>query len=149
MFDACICIDADDGPDFVSDRIVTARKQWKCVECGHAIHPGDRYEYVYGKWDGDTDEFRTCLPCLNIRKSLFRCGWTYGGIWDDIHESICRGQRTELWVCDCGKALDHGSGDWRWNGLVYEHHHGGQEGHFAARKIVLDAEEYCICPERQ
>ena len=42
MGEACCCnYDNDgEGPDVISERIVTARKEHHCCECGEAIRPG-------------------------------------------------------------------------------------------------------------
>lgn len=49
------------------------------------------------------------------------------------------GKRTKLnlsdpkhWRCDCGAACLPWDASWRWNGSYWEHHHGGQAGHFQA-----------------
>ncbi len=89
MFSHCIALYVDDGPDFVVDRIVTARKRHKCCECGCDILPGEQYELTNGKWDGRMGRFRTCETCRRIRSSLFVDGWYYGLMWDDIHEAYC------------------------------------------------------------
>lgn len=35
------------------------------------------------------------------------------------------------WSCVCGAVPDE-TAAWRWNGSIWEHHHGGQSGHFPA-----------------
>lgn len=42
------------------------------------------------------------------------------------------------WKCECGARCD-ASEAWRWNGRQWEHHHGGQAGHFAASFRKLSA----------
>lgn len=44
-----------------------ARKRYSCDECGTPILPGDRYENVFGVWDGWPTTFRTCEPCYDLR----------------------------------------------------------------------------------
>ena len=90
--DGCACFYSecydDNYPAFVTEEWRTARKQHKCCECGDPIKPGDRYEYVCGKWDSRIDVYKTCAGCENIRKSL-NCGsgWTYTTLWQDIADS--------------------------------------------------------------
>lgn len=57
-------------PEFYSRKIRRARKQHECSECGDKINPGERYEYVSGKWDGYFDVFHTCETCKRIREDL-------------------------------------------------------------------------------
>lgn len=75
---ACYC---DDGaaPEFLSTSFHTARKQRACSECGELIRPGDKYEYVRGKWDGEFDAFHTCVGCQRLRDDM-GCGY---GVLDE------------------------------------------------------------------
>jgi len=87
MGDSCICNDYDhDGPEFANERIVKAREAHKCCECRKEIEPGQRYEYVSGKWDGYFMTFKTCLACKHTRDSLMSCGWVYGRLWEDVRD---------------------------------------------------------------
>lgn len=89
MYDACVCVEyVGDFPEFFSPKMVTARKDHVCCECGDAIKKGEKHEYVVGKWEGEFDYFRTCQTCKNIREDLFQCGWTYGNMWEDIREAF-------------------------------------------------------------
>jgi len=42
------------------------------------------------------------------------------------------GPSTAGWRCSCGATPDPAAADWRWTGSAWEHHHGGQAGHFRA-----------------
>ena len=74
-----------EGPDVCEDKIVTARKEYRCIECRDVIKPGDKYEYTRGLWDGRWSTFRTCILCLRIRKDFF-CSWVYGDMRQDFFE---------------------------------------------------------------
>lgn len=89
MFKACICVD-NEGPnaDVFQERIVVARKEHRCNECHEVIPKGSRYEHVRGLWEGYWETWKTCIPCRNVRNSLFSCGFSYGMIWEDVREAF-------------------------------------------------------------
>ena len=63
----CYC-DCDDMPKLFQEKIVTARKQHTCCECGSEIDPGEKYQRCSGKWeDFGFDTFHTCIVCSRIR----------------------------------------------------------------------------------
>lgn len=75
-----------------------ARKQHRCEECRRVIEPGESYENVMGKWDGDINYFKTCSHCLDVRKfvqnSVPCFCWSHGNMLQDacdtIHEAYGR-----------------------------------------------------------
>ncbi len=77
-----------DMPEFSSTSVRRARKLHSCCECGEAIAPGTRYEYVAGKWDGEMDTHATCLPCAAIREHYCPCGWIYGALREHLEECL-------------------------------------------------------------
>lgn len=79
---------ADCMPDFHTERVVCARKEHKCGECGEAIAAGEKYERSSGKWDGELSVFCTCLPCAEIRDTFACEGFVYENLWEDIRESM-------------------------------------------------------------
>ena len=62
---ACEC--DYDSPSVYSATKPRARKRYCCEECGSPILPGDRYENVFGVWDGWATTFRTCEQCHDLR----------------------------------------------------------------------------------
>lgn len=68
-----------------------ARKQHKCHECSRLVQPGERYEVVFGIWDGRSDIFKTCSRCLALRewvKAHVPCVcWAHGNVRDDAIEA--------------------------------------------------------------
>lgn len=85
----CVC--DYDPPEFYEATIRTARKPHKCEECAGLILPGDRYEYVAGKWCGFLDTFKTCERCVDIRtwtKNNVPClCWAHGNLTEDCREA--------------------------------------------------------------
>jgi hypothetical protein len=87
---ACSC---DYEPaEFYHKKDRKARKAHKCEECGSAIKPGQRYEHVFGKWDGRLDSFKTCERCIALRDHLaahVRCFcWAHGNMLEDARNEV-------------------------------------------------------------
>ena len=94
MTDGCSCIyvgEPDYGPEFFSATEPKARKAHACGECGRQIQPGERYEYVCGKWDGDMLTYKTCVDCLSIRNAFFCEAYTFGDIWSRVRDHFSEG----------------------------------------------------------
>lgn len=51
-----------------TDKIVVARKDYKCCECQKVIKKGKRYRCFTACWPGVSgwDSFRSCLRCGNL-----------------------------------------------------------------------------------
>lgn len=65
-----MCFDNNNYPDFYIKNIRKARNVHICLECNGNITPGDIYEEVRAKWDGEVDTIKTCLSCLIIREKI-------------------------------------------------------------------------------
>ena len=94
----CPCIDVrhecDELPRRHRHEMRTARKRWKCIECGAAVEPGERYEHVRGLWDGHYETFRTCEGCVQVRNAVLCGGSLYGELWETLAaEDVIRGDR--------------------------------------------------------
>jgi hypothetical protein len=64
----CSC-DHDGVPASVFRRkVIVARKQHKCCECGATIQPGEKYEKVDGLWEDMWEHHTTCAICDRIRQ---------------------------------------------------------------------------------
>lgn len=81
------CDSYDGSLDFCNIDKVKARKIQRCGECRRLIFPGETYERVSGKWDGEFVTEKTCSDCLSIRSELFQT-YFYGGIKEGLHEMI-------------------------------------------------------------
>ena len=85
MVDCSCLIDDDSGdkPEVFHERMVKARKEYRCVECGEAIQKGERHECATGVWAGEWATYRTCDTCRVIRGD-YCCSWVYG----DLREAL-------------------------------------------------------------
>jgi len=78
-----------DGPRVYSYWQRQALKTHRCVECLGDIQPSEKYEIFNGCWDGSWDEYKTCLPCVELRLSLGELdsppdfGGLFGYVLDD------------------------------------------------------------------
>lgn len=90
MFEACFAPGYDDCCTELSRKLVRARKPHKCGECGHTINSRQRYEAIAEVFDGEFGTHKTCIPCRDVRESLFpHGGWAFGNVWPDIHQEYC------------------------------------------------------------
>lgn len=68
-----------------------SRKARRCSECGRTIAPGEQYEHVHGKWDGEIGTFNTCQRCLALRdlvEAHIPCFcWAHGDVVDGAIET--------------------------------------------------------------
>lgn len=78
-----------EGPEFFTQKIYTAKKDYHCCECSEAISASTKYEKTVGKWDGSLDTFRTCLSCMEIRDH-FNCGsgFLFQELWSQLEENF-------------------------------------------------------------
>ena len=89
MNDACCCsVEVDEPAEVYLARVLTARREHRCLECGELIEPGEQYEQVTARWDGHWNTYKTCYLCLRIRNDLFPCGWYFGQMREDIRECL-------------------------------------------------------------
>lgn len=89
MFNSCICIEPDECVTLLSRTQPTARKQHICYECGTTIRSGEKYQKDATVFEEEFHDYKICMTCLKIRDNLFECGWYYGGIWEEIHQTYC------------------------------------------------------------
>lgn len=100
--DVCISVDVDEMAEFYRESTRRAAKQYRCCECRAVIAKGEQHEYVSGKWDGAIMDFRTCLPCAEIRKVFCCRNWVLETLWEDMQEQIFPDwERNDLMIVDC------------------------------------------------
>lgn len=83
MIDGC-----DEYAEVSSQKIVVARKQHTCCECGRKISPGERYRYAFQIYERSPYQYHTCEHCQVAQSWLTReCGgYLIHGTWEDIAE---------------------------------------------------------------
>lgn len=80
-----------DPPEVYRAREHKARKARPCTECGGHICPGERYEHVWGVWEGQPGTHNTCTRCLDLRDWVGAhvpcfC-WAHHNLFDDAIET--------------------------------------------------------------
>lgn len=78
-----------ENPILYTEKIVKARKPQKCEECRRLIEVGEQYQKIKGLWDGDFQEFETCLECSEKRvqvERLIECCVPFGELRDYMRE---------------------------------------------------------------
>lgn len=87
MFDECSCdFDGEGEAETLLDSEVFTT-EWtivECCECGDELEPDTRFEVDLYADEGAPRAYFTCIPCARIRRSLFRCGWIYGEMWERL-----------------------------------------------------------------
>jgi hypothetical protein len=83
---SCIISDCDEMASVITEEIRRARKPHRCYECKSTIEKGDTYEYTAALWEYEWHHMHVCLDCVSVRDSLFRRGFTYGEIWEDLKD---------------------------------------------------------------
>lgn len=84
----CIYVGDYDPPELYRSTKHTARKNHNCDECGKLISVGEKYEYVFGIWEGKANVHKTCSVCLDIRRVFFCDGWIFEGVFEELHNHI-------------------------------------------------------------
>lgn len=81
-----------DPPRVYSPAIYRARKRYSCDECRGPILPGERYENLFGVWDGCASTFHTCERCVDLRtwtKNNVPCFcWMHGDMDQMMREAV-------------------------------------------------------------
>ena len=84
----CVYVDEYSAPDMYRSMMRVARKSHLCCECGKTINPKETYEYVSGMWEGEFDNHKTCLVCVEIRNIFFCDGWLFESLYEFLTEHI-------------------------------------------------------------
>lgn len=81
-----------DPPEFYCKTTPKARKRHRCEECAGPISPGEAYELVSGKWEGNFSVFKTCQRCVDLRtwvtNNIPCTCWAHGNMHEDLKESV-------------------------------------------------------------
>ena len=84
---------AGDGDSFewYTEREPLARKRHRCGECGRPILPGERYLYVFARFEGEPTSHKVCLDCRDGVCSWLSnwCGgYLFEGTFEDCAEHM-------------------------------------------------------------
>ena len=73
----------------LSCKMITARKEHRCVECARTIKIGEKYETYKGASDGYIYVSKTCADCVSLRDTFFpNSGYVFGQVREEIAEHI-------------------------------------------------------------
>jgi len=120
MSDCGVCIGGEPEGycEFFHVEVRKARKPHKCCECGKQILPGEKYEHVRGKHDGEMRTADTCLICREIAEAFYCDGRMFGGeLWDAMEygfEAMTTGCFNRLTTAAAKAELQR-----RWNGWKF------------------------------
>lgn len=84
----CVYVDTSTNNSCLRQKLITARKECDCCECGEKIPIGTQYEDYVGICEGEMFWCKTCLDCLSIRKSFFCDGFEFEGMIERLEEHI-------------------------------------------------------------
>lgn len=89
MIEAGYCQCDYNSPTFCTVQMIKhSRKQHRCYECRGSIEVGVSYERVFGLWDGETCEFKTCLLCLELREWATISVPCFCHAYGDLHDNV-------------------------------------------------------------
>lgn len=94
---SCVYSGVDEYAEVYRSKFQKAKRNYQCCECREKILAGEKYEYVFGVWDGGPGTYRTCKHCLSMREQFFCDGWHFEHIWEDLRNFIhdCHGDISE------------------------------------------------------
>lgn len=74
-------------PTFFRESQPRAKVRHRCGECSRVIQPGERYNKITGKWDGEFRSYARCAHCEAVAAALrvlpCFCDY-YGGLWETV-----------------------------------------------------------------
>lgn len=90
--DCGVCLggyDCDDlDIDTYYERFVSIKKNCHCFECGALIPAGQEHEQCGGTYGDERKNWRFCLICSDISRSLSCEGRVFGTLWEDIENNL-------------------------------------------------------------
>ncbi len=83
-----LCQNDFEAPDVFEQKFPTAKKEYKCCECGQTINPGEKYESAFGVWSGEARRFKRCPICVKTIDFIYGGVCPYQGLdemlWNDL-----------------------------------------------------------------
>lgn len=91
-------------PEVYCETLRKARKPHRCCECRGFILTGESYQLANGIWNDGPLTFKTCLPCVALRKEIAATLERY---------EVLAFEALGEFICDSGRA------DWggRWEAI--------------------------------
>lgn len=77
-----------DKPVIFQQFLRTARKEHKCYECGSKINTGKQYLKTQGLWNGEWENFKTCMDCRELMFELmeYDVEFAFGNVKEAFEE---------------------------------------------------------------
>lgn len=91
MIEDCACgfePDCDAVPDVYTEKMVMARKEHVCCECGDKIATGEIYQRAWGIWRSGPATYKTCRLCAKIRDDFCQEGWCFETLREALWECL-------------------------------------------------------------
>lgn len=84
---SCISADVDNFSDVLFEKDLTAKVKHICYECLKEIEIGEAHHFEKTEFEGNFNEYRTCLDCMSVREHLV-CEFYYGQIWELVDNEL-------------------------------------------------------------
>ena len=91
---SCAAVDVDEYSTILYDKIIKARKAYKCSECREKIEVGQQYRKETVIFDGEISSTKTCLDCVSVRDTFFCDGFYWEMLWEHFYDYLqeCAGE---------------------------------------------------------
>jgi hypothetical protein len=76
----------DGDVDDYEEIVVKSRRERTCHECREVIPAGTDHELCIGRYDGEWQRYRFCLPCSEIQKEFCEHGRVFGSTWEEFRD---------------------------------------------------------------
>lgn len=112
--------DGDPAEFYNASVVKRCRKPHRCDECKRTIEPGESYERIVGKWEGDFETWIFCDECREISAEFSEGARTFNVLWDEMRQNWSEGAHLQACLnrLSTAKAKAHMVVQWKkWKGL--------------------------------